>query len=248
LEAVMSGQPPKTTDRRVQRTRRTLREALIALILERGWDAASVQEVCARADVGRSTFYTHFADLEDLLTGGLDDLKVALRHQLAPASPADPFPFAHGLIAHAHEQRRLFSVLIGKRSGQLVLRRFRDLVLDLVREDLTALAPAGPSRDAAAHFVAGGFLELLAWWLDARAPLAPDELERLFLEMARPVLDPHDPESSVFPAPRDAPAACRPPRREVRRRTVDGVAPLPGTSAPVQAQPPLHPARGGPRR
>jgi len=57
----MGGKLPEKDDRRVQRTRRALREALVALIVERGWEGFSVQEVCERADVGRSTFYTHFA-------------------------------------------------------------------------------------------------------------------------------------------------------------------------------------------
>jgi AcrR family transcriptional regulator len=183
----MGAKTPSTSDRRVARTRRTLREALVALIQERGWDGLSVQDVCARADVGRSTFYTHFADLEDLLTGGLDDLEVALRRELLPRA-GPPFPFARGLLAHAHAQQRLFRVLAGSESGQGVLRRFRALVLHLVEDDVAALAPPGPSRDAAARFIAGGLLELLAWWLDARPAPDPEEMERLFRAVAAPAL------------------------------------------------------------
>ena len=65
-------------DRRVLRTRRQLRTALINLILERGWDAVSVSDVCARADVGRSTFYAHFADKEELLFSGFEELHATL--------------------------------------------------------------------------------------------------------------------------------------------------------------------------
>src|SRR5262249_477652 len=60
----MGSRAPNPTDRRVVRTRQTLRAALIALLYERGWDAISVQDICGRAGVGRSTFYTHFADKE----------------------------------------------------------------------------------------------------------------------------------------------------------------------------------------
>jgi AcrR family transcriptional regulator len=87
--------PDKQTDkrdRRIERTRRTLREALIALILERGWDDISVQDVCNRADVGRSTFYTHFADKEELLVGGFDDLRKVLRGSLATMAAHSPEP------------------------------------------------------------------------------------------------------------------------------------------------------------
>ncbi len=185
----MGGKLPRTDDRRVQRTRRALREALIALILERGWDGFSVQDVCDRADVGRSTFYTHFADKEDLVGGGLEDLRRGLRAQLAASVvPARPLGFSRGLIEHAHEQQRLFRALIGKRSGQLVQKKFRELVLDLVREDLAALLAPGPRRDAAVAFIAGAFFELLIWSLEAKNVPTPEELDALFHELAAPVL------------------------------------------------------------
>src|SRR5262245_12636405 len=65
----MGTRTPNVHDRRVQRTRRLLHEALISLILERGYDAVSVRDVVQRAGVGRSTFYTHFSDLEEVLVG-----------------------------------------------------------------------------------------------------------------------------------------------------------------------------------
>lgn len=111
-----------------------------------------------------------------------------LQAALPAAAAGQPFPFAHGLIGHAHAQQRLFRVLVGKRSGQPVLGRFRELVLELVREDLAAFAPAGTGRDAAGRFLAGGLLELLAWSLDPRTGVGPEELERLFLALATPAL------------------------------------------------------------
>lgn len=181
---------PSQADRRVQRTRRALRDALVSLIAERGWDGFSVQELCDRADVGRSTFYVHFADKEELVAGSFDDLRRALRARAAEAGPAAarPLAFSRGLIEHAVEQRRLFLAVVGKRSGHLVQRRFRDLVLGLVREDLAAGRGAGTDRDAAAAFVAGAFIEFLAWALEARTPRPAEELDLLFHRLAAPVL------------------------------------------------------------
>jgi AcrR family transcriptional regulator len=186
----MGSKEPSKTDRRVQRTRRTLRESLIALILERGWDGISVQDICDRADVGRSTFYLHFADKEELLVGGFADLRRMLRSDRTTAAgpSAQPFRFVLGMIEHARENHRLFLALVGKRSGQLVLQRFRELVLDLIREDLARLPGKGQAKDALVHFVGGAFLELLTWWLEAKNPLEPAEMERIFLQMALPAL------------------------------------------------------------
>jgi AcrR family transcriptional regulator len=183
---------PKTSDRRVQRTRRTLREALLSLILDRGWEAFSVQDVCDRADVGRSTFYTHYADKEDLLVSGFDDFRKDLHEQLAPAAKAEHLPgfrYARRLIEHAYEYQRLYRVLVGKRSAQVVLRKFRELVIDLLREDLAAVGVKGASTEATLHFIAGGLVELLTWSFDTRNGVEAQDAERLFLQMATPVLD-----------------------------------------------------------
>src|SRR5262249_48157020 len=89
-------------DRRIQRTRRTLHEALLALIRERGWDAVTVQDVCARADVGRSTFYVHFADKEELLLSGFAELRQSLRSHLADGR-RKRLGFTFALLEHAEE-------------------------------------------------------------------------------------------------------------------------------------------------
>lgn len=182
----MGAKDPKASDRRVQRTRRTLREALIALLLERGWDVVNVQDICERADVGRSTFYTHFADKEDLLAGGLGDLGAELRKAPTPAD-GHPLPLTRALLQHAWENHRLFRALVGKRSGELVLRRFRELVLALVREDLSGRVSAGPTFEATAQFVAGGLAQLLGWWLDARSPIPAAEAEAQMLSLVTPI-------------------------------------------------------------
>lgn len=178
---------PSSSDRRVLRTRRMLRDALIALLGERGWDRVSVQDLCDRADVGRSTFYTHFVDKEDLLVGGLDDLRKMLLAQRPPSTSAGSgaLGFVTGLIEHVDQHQRLFRALIGKHSGYVVQKRFRQLLVSLVKDDL---AGRGPQADAVAHYVAGAFFELLSWWLDGRNPLGPPELEDLFRRLTAPVL------------------------------------------------------------
>ena len=65
-----------TTDRRVARTRRLLRDALHSLISEKNYDDIVVKEIIERADVGRSAFYTHFHDKDDLLASSIEDLLV----------------------------------------------------------------------------------------------------------------------------------------------------------------------------
>lgn len=179
----------KTPDRRVARTRDALRVALISLILERGWDDIGVQDICDRANVGRSTFYTHFPSKEKLLSGAFDDLRKELRahEKTSGDSPAPVFGIVRGLIEHVHENQRLFRAVIGKRSSLVVQRRFSQLVHELVAEDFAASDIPPTRRAPATHYVAGALFGLLTWWVDTRSPLAPNELEILFRELTMPV-------------------------------------------------------------
>lgn len=173
-------------DRRVRRTRRDLRDALVTLILERGWDDVSVQEVCDRADVGRSTFYVHFADKEELLLSGFDELHAMLDESRRSGSGL--FAFAETLIVHAKENHRLFKAVVGKKSGQAVQRRFRDVVLRLTEDELEHLGVAATERPMVARYVAGGFVELLLNWLERPSGVDSAVLTAMLRQLVRGTL------------------------------------------------------------
>jgi len=183
-------------DRRVQRTRIALRHALIELITEQGWDDFTVQDVCERANIGRTTFYLHYPNKDALLQGGLGELQTELRRQTRERSAAagangealKGFGFAVGLIEHAIEQRTLFRGLIGRRSGYVVQQRFREMVIRLVEEELPTSVGALPN-EAVARWLAGAFVELLSWWVEQQTPIPPQELAALFNELSRPALE-----------------------------------------------------------
>jgi AcrR family transcriptional regulator len=177
------GKPP---DRRIARTRASLHEALTRLILERGFDAVSVQDVCERANVGRSTFYVHFADKEELLISGFPALRQVLSER-ASERGAGPLGFTLELLEHARENLPLLRALLGKRTAQVVHRTFIATVAELVDADLAAIAPPGPLRAAATRYIAGAFWELLQWWGEAASPSAV-EVEQLFRRLTTPVL------------------------------------------------------------
>jgi AcrR family transcriptional regulator len=184
----MREKEPNRDDRRVRRTRGALKDGLVDLIVERGWDGFSVQDLCDRADVGRSTFYLHFADKEEVLAGGFADLGKELRAQLARSGAPGPLAFSRGLLDHAQAHLRVFRALVGRRAAHVVQGKLRALVTELVREDLAARLPAGARREAAAAFLAGALFEVLIWSLESRPPTTAEEADALFHELAGPVL------------------------------------------------------------
>src|SRR5947207_8618855 len=61
-------------DRRIQKTVKLLREALVSLISEKPYDSIVIKEILDRANVGRSTFYMHFRDKDELLLSGIHEM------------------------------------------------------------------------------------------------------------------------------------------------------------------------------
>jgi AcrR family transcriptional regulator len=173
-------------DRRVERTHRALRAALSTAILERGWENVSVREICRRARVARSTFYSHFADKEELLLSGLDELRRELEG-IVESSPQRALSFVRPLLEHvrAHDRMR---ALVEKRSGRAVRRRLTEIVLALLEADMSPVAPANGRRQATLRFAAGALVELLMWWATTRSSLSVGELTELYRELARPAL------------------------------------------------------------
>ena len=65
-------------DRRIQRTRPLLQDALFRLISERGYEHITIADITEQANLGRTTFYLHYRDKEDLLQESIK----ALLHDL----------------------------------------------------------------------------------------------------------------------------------------------------------------------
>jgi AcrR family transcriptional regulator len=171
-------------DRRIERTRAALRLALIELMQESGWDAIDVQTLCARANVGRSTFYQHFPNKEELLKASFAGLGHVLKTQAAPG----PLGFLPGLVAHVHEMQELFRALLVRRSAHYVQDRFRELLIELILADEPA-ARRSWQATARAHALAGALFELLVWWLGSNRPHKPREIEALFRQWSTAMLD-----------------------------------------------------------
>jgi AcrR family transcriptional regulator len=169
----------KKPDRRVVRTRRQLRDALVELTLERGWDAVTATDVCERANVGRSTLYTHFADKEDLLFSGFDNLATALERTRS-AAPGE-LAFAHELIAHAQGELRLFRALVAAKATRRVVHHLRAVSFGLMTAELEYLRVPRHQRPLLARYAAGGLVELMIGWLEGAVRGSAGELSTAFV-------------------------------------------------------------------
>ena len=174
-----------------QRTRRTctrLGMALIELIQEKPYDDVTVKDVLDRASVGRSTFYLHYRDKEDLLLSQLEQFLEFMSTMLIVRREASRrvVPVAE-IFDHIGGQNRIYRAL--QESDRL--NDFFDLAQGYFARGIARrLVDLGGSSnlkkrelDAQAAALAGSMLSLLRWWLARGEKESPRSMDETFHKM-----------------------------------------------------------------
>jgi AcrR family transcriptional regulator len=178
-------------DRRVSKTRKALKEALTDLILEEGYEGVTVQDVIDRADVGRSTFYAHFVDKDDLLMAILADLDVPAP-DASSWNPHDPaFGWTLELFRHFGSGKRLFKAVASSQSGALARRETTQRLERLAHAELSRLK-AGRKLDSfkletVVRFLVGTFIGFMDWWMrEENEHLPAEQVDHAFRSLVLP--------------------------------------------------------------
>ena len=179
-------------DRRSQRTRRTLSAALVQLMLEQRYDTITVQDIIDRANVGRSTFYAHYQDKDDLLISDFTAVIDALsKHMRRPdGEPPGQPPNLTPLFTHIQAHRHLYKALVRGGGIELLLRSGHTRLRQNIEQHLRELVPPERLADAplpfVADYLAGTIVNIMKWWLDHDLPYTPAELDSLFAQLVMP--------------------------------------------------------------
>ena len=178
----------KPVDRRVRRTHRRLKEALLELIEERDYERITVEEITERADVARSTFYAHFGSKEDLLFSGFDAWVLGLVGQdVAAEEPlrtgrSGSLRFSLPLLRHMSGQGRFVRALLLAPEARL-RRRVTRLIAAVIRKELggsSAARSEARALDAQAFTLACAFLGVAAWWITEGRGLRAEQVDAIF--------------------------------------------------------------------
>lgn len=182
------------TDRRSQRTQRILHEALMDLMQEKRYDDITVQDIIDRANVGRSTFYAHYEDKEDLMTSGLMHLMQILSQMVARPSETGEARLlpTQELFEHVQENQSLFRGMVRGRSLEIFFDKGQEYWSQKLTVDLQMRLPPGKQPSVPipvlAQFVAGTFVTMLRWWLDSKMPYSPKEMDEMLQKLVMPAI------------------------------------------------------------
>lgn len=181
-------------DRRVVRTQTALAKALIALTLEKGYDAVTIRDIAERANVGYATFFRHYSDKAALLLDVLD-VFVAELVALLQARSGDPPSLGQGtlIFRYAQEHQELCRVLLQSQHSAALVQRIRAATRASDQGAATAAASnieAAIPPEIIAHHTVAASLALIQWWLENGLPYPPEQMGAIYEALiTRPVTD-----------------------------------------------------------
>jgi AcrR family transcriptional regulator len=175
----------KGMDARVRRTRDALGDALVTLMQEKPFDTITVQDVLDRAQVGRSTFYSHYSDKDDLLMSDAEEFFESVSMMLSARGDTSDRVFpVREFFGHITEAKQFVDALMsaGKFNDNMELARgmFARGIERRLAELPRGQAIPESERPVIAFAHAGALLALLTWWIDRGMKQTPAEMDQLF--------------------------------------------------------------------
>ncbi len=182
----------RKTDRRILRTRKQLSDALMALILEKGYDAVTIEEITERADLGRTTFYLHYKDKDELLYKSLEAVFDDLVSQMEPY-PIDEWPLAGERLSgmafrHAAENAHLYKIILSGQGGTSIAQRIREYIaqtsIHIIKTHYAQYIGDSPVPiEVLSNYIASSMMGMITWWLENDQPYTADEMHYFFQQL-----------------------------------------------------------------
>ena len=177
----------------MQKTKASLHTALIGLAREKPYPSIVVKEILDRANVGRSTFYTHFRDKDDLLESGIYDVLRSLQDLPRRSSaPERLVAFSLPLLRHIDEHRRTAGPRMGREGRATMHAHMEDVLTTVIADQLATamrVSRAETPMDLVARYVASTFVLVLNQWVENDTEWTPAEADARFRALAMPTLN-----------------------------------------------------------
>jgi len=177
--------------RRKEQTRKKLIDAAISLILEHGYDAVTIDEIVARADVGKGTFYLHFKDKESLVWEVIRKEVEAIQRESDEryrAVPLEHIPYPGFVVffEYAARNQDLFRIMLGSQGHSIFTQHIKQFLIEETMREIQAnfaFTDIGLPAEFVAHYVVGALIELQIWWLETPNSYSPIQMAQMFYQM-----------------------------------------------------------------
>lgn len=186
-------------DRRVTRTKTSLHQALTDLVKEKGYAAVTIEEITTRANLGRTTFYLHYQDKEDLLLEGLEE-RLSILANLIAKRPLllwirEPNGNVVKSIFETVKANSAVFTLITQEQSNKVYDRFRSIIVRVVMKSINEspwaekiIRHLGVPVDYIVDYFSGAIWASIVWWAGNDFALSTKDMANSFQQLFFPGL------------------------------------------------------------
>lgn len=176
---------PSRHERRRLQTRNLLIQSTLQLVLEKGYESITIQDITDRADLGRGTFYLHFKDKEDVIWTAFrelfQELEQEAHRQLDRNLPQVEYYGLLNIFRHADINRDLYRVIFGGRGSAMLTARVQDFLANVFLYDIRNAPPPSEinfnlPEEFEAQLLTGVISRTLYWWLETPSGYTAEQM------------------------------------------------------------------------
>lgn len=177
-------------DRRQKKTRDSIFKAFSRLLEKKRYEQITVQDIIDEANVGRSTFYSHFETKDMLLKSMCSDIfDHIFDSSLYSGSLSDYQEHGNGIEAklshilwHLREVKTEVTGILSSESGALFIHYLTEYLMVLFKMYLVDFNKNVP-EDYLLTYLTGSFTSTIKWWVDKKMATSPEETAGYFMKM-----------------------------------------------------------------
>lgn len=179
------------TDRRSQRTYHLVSSAFADLLIEKPYTEIVVQDILDRAGIGRTTFYAHYFDKEDVLNSMVEEQLEMFTHQIAHPTARQRVVPSLELFEHIYQSpHQHFRALMRSCVSEPLWEALQTALCRVIEPTLCTLCAEKRSPQiplpVVSEYLASAFITLLKWWLSADMPYPPEQMDNIFQQLVLP--------------------------------------------------------------
>lgn len=173
-------------DRRRQRTRQAVFDAFARLLEKKPYAGITVQEIIDEANIGRSTFYSHFETKDELLKALCTEifdhvfsasLSKENTHDFSGSGRDIRAEITH-ILYHLRDSGRYIKRILSCESGEMFMRFFKEHLTRVFQGELERVRTAVP-RDYLLNHLVCDFAETVRWWMN-NDRYSPEDISGFF--------------------------------------------------------------------
>jgi len=175
-------------DRRQKKTRQAVYAAFIGLLEKKSYSSISVREIIDEADIGRSTFYSHFETKDELLRELCreifehvfsEELTSEMTHDFSSGKNDIKAEITH-ILYHLKDSRGYIRGILSRESGEMFMKFFKEYLEKVFEGELVKYDSDIPKEYMLNHMVCD-FAETVRWWM-SHDEYTPEDISRFFFD------------------------------------------------------------------